>query len=105
MAYAREQDLKCSQEQQLYSFFYTFEMKNGMYMGERKQGRDWLTKQLARLCTFEGGYLFQRCVNLASFWMHRNNRQGLLKAKINLLLKSYMPGAKLPIMPYQGRDL
>ena len=69
MTYAGEQNLKCSQEQQFCSFFYTFEIKEGtnkdyMEVEEERWGLDyWIVNKI--ICSPKCGYsLFQRCVNL-----------------------------------------
>ena len=63
--------------------------------GGRKQGRDWITGQLTKL-----GTTLLRVVMLyfkvVLNWMHRNNGQGLLKAKISLLVKKLCLGHNYP---------
>ena len=71
-------------------------MKEGMqgrlHESERKQGRDGIIGSLPRLCALLRIVKLLRGLKKRYFkgvltWMHRNNGQGLLKAKVSPLLK------------------
>ena len=78
-------------ENKFCGFFYAFAIKEGTkedYLEVRKRQR--LDYRLVNkiMCFLEGGYFKGVLTEMC-----RNNGQGLLKAKINFLLKNYIPGA------------
>lgn len=84
-----------------------FKEGTNIHAGGKKQGGNCITGQLIRVCAllkvnipFQD-YYFWYLKGMLS-WMHQNNGQGLLQAKINQ--KSYRPGTCLPTMTSPVRN-